>query len=59
MASAPEAITDELPGLYQDLERLHLVPPWAWHEHANDALEDATLFSVQDTSHPPSPRPVP
>jgi hypothetical protein len=28
MASIPEAITDESPGLYQDLERLHLVPLW-------------------------------
>jgi gentisate 1,2-dioxygenase len=28
MASTPESITDELPGLYQDLERLHLVPLW-------------------------------
>ena len=35
------------------------VPPWAWHEHANDTVEDAILFSVQDTPHPPSPRPVP
>jgi gentisate 1,2-dioxygenase len=25
------------------------VPPWAWHEHANDTDEDAILFSVQDT----------
>jgi gentisate 1,2-dioxygenase len=28
MASTPEAITDELPGLYEELERLHLVPLW-------------------------------
>jgi gentisate 1,2-dioxygenase len=28
MASTPEAITDELTGLYQDLERLHMVPLW-------------------------------
>jgi hypothetical protein len=28
LASTPEAITDELPGLYQDLERLHMVPLW-------------------------------
>jgi gentisate 1,2-dioxygenase len=26
------------------------VPPWTWHEHANDSHEDAILFSVQDTS---------
>jgi gentisate 1,2-dioxygenase len=25
------------------------VLPWAWHEHANDTVEDAILFSVQDT----------
>jgi gentisate 1,2-dioxygenase len=49
MASTPHAISDALPGLYQDLERLHLVPPWAWHEHANETREEAILFSVQDT----------
>lgn len=26
-----------------------VVPPWAWHEHANDSGEEAMLFSVQDT----------
>ena len=26
-----------------------VVPPWAWHEHANDNHEEAILFSVQDT----------
>lgn len=26
-----------------------VVPPWAWHEHANESREDAILFSVQDT----------
>jgi gentisate 1,2-dioxygenase len=25
------------------------IPPWAWHEHANETPEDAILFSVQDT----------
>ena len=25
MASTPEAITDELPGLYEELERFHLI----------------------------------
>ena len=50
MASPPEAITDELPGLYKDLERLRLVPLWAWHAHATDTREDAILFSVQDPS---------
>ena len=94
MASTPEAITDELTGLYQGLERLRaaaaaqaaaachplqtnsavyhvfwgegytivngervswkagdffVIPPWAWHEHANDTREDSILFSVQDT----------
>jgi gentisate 1,2-dioxygenase len=28
---------------------LFLVPPRAWHEHANDSHADAVLFSVQDT----------
>jgi gentisate 1,2-dioxygenase len=50
MASTPEAITDELPELYEAFKRLHLVPLWAWHEHANDTREDAILFSAQDTS---------
>jgi gentisate 1,2-dioxygenase len=27
-----------------------VVPPWAWHEHANDNQEEAILFSVQDTA---------
>jgi gentisate 1,2-dioxygenase len=26
-----------------------VIPPWAWHEHANDTHADAILFSVQDT----------
>lgn len=26
-----------------------VVPPWAWHEHANDNRAEAILFSVQDT----------
>src|SRR6266508_4353541 len=26
-----------------------VVPPWAWYEHANESLDEATLFSVQDT----------
>ena len=26
-----------------------VVPPWAWYEHANDAMDPAILFSVQDT----------
>jgi gentisate 1,2-dioxygenase len=26
-----------------------VVPPWAWHEHANNIGGDAILFSVQDT----------
>lgn len=26
-----------------------VVPPWAWHEHANEGKEEAILFSVQDT----------
>jgi gentisate 1,2-dioxygenase len=26
-----------------------VVPPWAWHEHANDGKDEAILFSVQDT----------
>ncbi|HXG50597.1 MAG TPA: cupin domain-containing protein [candidate division Zixibacteria bacterium] len=26
-----------------------VVPPWAWHEHANESKEEAILFSVQDT----------
>jgi len=25
------------------------VPPWAWHEHANTAAEEAILFSIHDT----------
>jgi gentisate 1,2-dioxygenase len=25
-----------------------VVPPWAWHEHANDTTEEAILFSIQD-----------
>ena len=33
-----------------------VVPPWAWHEHANDTHEDAILFSVTRYSHPASPR---
>jgi gentisate 1,2-dioxygenase len=27
-----------------------VVPPWSWHEHANDNQEEAILFSVQDTA---------
>jgi gentisate 1,2-dioxygenase len=26
-----------------------VVPPWAWHEHANPGGEEAILFSIQDT----------
>jgi len=26
-----------------------VVPPWAWHEHANENQVEATLFSIQDT----------
>jgi gentisate 1,2-dioxygenase len=26
-----------------------VVPPWAWHEYANDGHEETILFSVQDT----------
>lgn len=26
-----------------------VVPPWAWHEHANEGKEEAFLFSIQDT----------
>jgi len=26
-----------------------VVPPWAWHEHANEAAAEAILFSIQDT----------
>ena len=26
-----------------------VVPPWSWHEHANDNKDPAILFSVQDT----------
>lgn len=26
-----------------------VIPPWAWHEHANHTREEAILFSVQDT----------
>ena len=26
-----------------------VVPPWAWHEHANESRDEAILFSVQDT----------
>ncbi|MBI3329177.1 MAG: cupin domain-containing protein [Nitrospinae bacterium] len=25
------------------------VPPWAWHEHANEGSGEAILFSIQDT----------
>jgi len=25
------------------------VPPWAWHEHANEGSQEAILFSIQDT----------
>ncbi len=25
-----------------------VVPPWAWHEHANESSEEAILFSIQD-----------
>lgn len=25
------------------------IPPWAWHEHANEHDEEAILFSIQDT----------
>jgi gentisate 1,2-dioxygenase len=25
------------------------IPPWAWHEHANEGSEEAILFSIQDT----------
>ncbi|MBI3327127.1 MAG: cupin domain-containing protein [Nitrospinae bacterium] len=25
------------------------IPPWAWHEHANEEGEEAVLFSIQDT----------
>lgn len=28
---------------------MFVVPPWAWHEHANPASEAAILFSIQDT----------
>jgi gentisate 1,2-dioxygenase len=27
-----------------------VVPPWAWHEHANAGEGEAVLFSIQDTS---------
>jgi gentisate 1,2-dioxygenase len=26
-----------------------VVPPWAWHEFANESTEEVILFSVQDT----------
>ena len=26
-----------------------VVPPWAWHEHANESKDEVILFSVQDT----------
>jgi gentisate 1,2-dioxygenase len=26
-----------------------VVPPWAWHEHANEGTGEAILFSIQDT----------
>ena len=29
-----------------------VVPPWAWHEHANDSTEEAILFSIQDNNRP-------
>jgi gentisate 1,2-dioxygenase len=25
-----------------------VVPPWAWHEHANESNSEAILFSIQD-----------
>ena len=25
-----------------------VVPPWAWHEHANPTGQEAILFSIQD-----------
>ena len=25
-----------------------VVPPWAWHEHANASGKEAVLFSIQD-----------
>jgi gentisate 1,2-dioxygenase len=28
---------------------MFVAPPWAWHEHANPAPEEAILFSIQDT----------
>ncbi|MCZ6624009.1 MAG: cupin domain-containing protein [Deltaproteobacteria bacterium] len=26
-----------------------VVPPWSWHEHANEGKEETILFSIQDT----------
>ena len=26
-----------------------VVPPWAWHEFANESKDEVILFSVQDT----------
>ena len=26
-----------------------VVPPWAWHEFANESADEVILFSVQDT----------
>ncbi|MCH6544639.1 MAG: cupin domain-containing protein [Deltaproteobacteria bacterium] len=26
-----------------------VVPPWAWHEHANEGQQESILFSIQDT----------
>jgi len=26
-----------------------VVPPWAWHEHANESQQESILFSIQDT----------
>ncbi len=38
-------------GIRFDYERgdFFVVPPWAWHEHANESKDDVILFSVQDT----------
>jgi len=38
-------------GLRFDWERgdFFVVPPWAWHEHANEDKGEAILFSIQDT----------
>jgi len=38
-------------GLRFDWERgdFFVLPPWAWHEHANEGKGEAILFSIQDT----------